>query len=1784
MRKILSIALLMLMALWATAQDVTNFDYTGSMQSFVVPATGNYQLEVWGAQGGGTTGVEGGKGGYTKGEVHLTAGQTVYIYVGGSGTSRTGGGFNGGAEGGVGRNSNDGLKGGGATDLRIGGTALSNRVIVAGGGGGAGGNGQGGGSSIRTGTGGIPGSGGGTAGINGSKGTANEATDGNGGTGGSQLAGGNGGTANMSSTTSTDRFYYPAGGGGGGGGYYGGGGGAGGSIIGGSTNWFGSTGNSGVSLNGGNGGNGANSGNAFYSGAGGGGAGGSGYTGTLLNAQILAGNTTMTNPAGGTMTGKSGNGYVRITKLCDPISVDVTPSTTVMFGTEVTITGTSANGGTITWDNGITNGVAFTANATTTYTATSTSTDDCPVSQTITVQKAVQVSTQAATGITTTGATANGTIVDTGDPTPTQHGFCWNTTGTPTTADSKTELGAIATNSTFTADLTGLTIGQTYYLRAFATNVTGTYYGDEITFTTLKLDQTITFNALSDKTYGDAAFDLTASASSTLAVGFTSSDETVATISGSTVTIVGAGTTTITASQAGNATYYAAPVVERTLTVNKKELTVINAVVTAKVYNGNTDAAITGATLTGVVGVDDVTLADADAGTFDNANVGTDKPVTTAMTITGTGTGNYTLAQPVITGHITAKELTVADAVVTTKVYDGNTDAAITGATLAGVVGADDVILSDADAGSFDNANMGADKPVTTAMTITGTGTGNYTLAQPVITGDITAKELTVADAVVTPKVYDGNTDAAVTGATLTGVVGVDDVTLDNAIAGMFDNANVGADKPVTHTMSISGAGTGNYTFTPPVLTGDITAKELTVADAVVTPKVYDGNTDAAVTGATLTGVVGTDAVILGDTDTGTFDNANVGIDKHVTTAMTITGAAAGNYTLTQPVITGEITAKELTVTDAVVTTKVYDGMLDAEITGAMLTGVVGTDDVMLIGASLGQFDTQYVGAEKSVTTSMELSGTGKTNYTLTQPVLTGDITPKELTVANAVVTTKIYDGNSVAEITGAELQGVVGAMEKAPDADVVTLNAANTGQFDNASVGEGKPVSTSMILMGADIDNYYLTQPTLTGDITAKELTVADAVVTTKVYDGNTNAEITGAILVGVLGSVGKALNDDVILGDATTGIFADANVGNGIAVTTSMTISGVDAGNYSITQPTLTGDITARELTVANAVVTTKAYDGNTDAAITGATLAGVVGTDDVTLANGTAGQFADANIGAGKAVTHSMELSGAGIGNYTFTPPVLTGDITAKELTVADAVVTTKVYDGNAEAAITGATLTGVVGAEDVTLANAAAGMFDDANVGADKPVTNNMSITGADIDNYTFTPPVLTGDITAKELTIANAVVATKVYDGTTDAEISGAMLVGLVIPVKALSGDDVILGDATTGIFADANVGNGIAVTTAMIISGVDAGNYSLTQPTLTGDITAKELTVADAVVTTKAYDGNTDAAITGATLAGVVGTDDVTLSNGTTGQFTDANIGAGKAVTHSMELSGAGIGNYTFTPPVLTGEITAKELTVTDAVVASKVYDGSASAVITGATLEGVVGTEDVTLADADAGTFGDANVGTNKPVTTAMTISGAGIGNYSLTLPVLAGEITARELTVMGTFKVADKNYDGNTDATITENNLVLNGLLSKEGIALEPVAAFSSAEIGENVVVNLTIASALSGTGAGNYSLSLTDAPTTTANIIDPTINVAQLSEFRFVMYPNPVSDVVTIETGISKTLKIRLVSITGQEVFAGEISRKMQIDTSSLHPGIYFITIIDGDQHSMHKLIRK
>ena len=94
----------------------------------------------------------------------------------------------------------------------------------------------------------------------------------------------------------------------------------------------------------------------------------------------------------------------------------------------------------------------------------------------------ITITTAVASNILATTATSGGTISNNCGGTVTASGVCWSTSTAPIATGNHTSDGA--TSGSFTSSITGLTLGTTYFVRAYATNNSGTAYGNEVSFAT----------------------------------------------------------------------------------------------------------------------------------------------------------------------------------------------------------------------------------------------------------------------------------------------------------------------------------------------------------------------------------------------------------------------------------------------------------------------------------------------------------------------------------------------------------------------------------------------------------------------------------------------------------------------------------------------------------------------------------------------------------------------------------------------------------------------------------------------------------------------------------------------------------------------------------------------------------------------------------------------------------------------------------------------------------------------------------------------------------------------------------------------------------------------------------------------------------------------------------------------------------------------------------------------------------------------------------------------------
>ncbi|MGS0757496.1 YDG domain-containing protein, partial [Roseateles sp. GG27B] len=220
-------------------------------------------------------------------------------------------------------------------------------------------------------------------------------------------------------------------------------------------------------------------------------------------------------------------------------------------------------------------------------------------------------------------------------------------------------------------------------------------------------------------------------------------------------------------------------------------------------------------------------------------------------------------------------------------------------------------------------------------------------------------------------------------------------------------------------------------------------------------------------------------------------------------------------------------------------------------------------------------------------------------------------------------------------------------------------------------------------------------------------------------------------------------------------------------------------------------------------------------------------------------------------------------------------------------------------------------------------------------------------------------------------------------------------------------------------FADKNVGVGKAVSvTGYTLSGTDAGNYLIAQPTgLTANITQANLAVTGLTAVNKVYDATRAATVIGSGKFAALGTDSLTLSGSVAASFADKNVGVGKAVSVTgYTLGGADAGNYSIAQPTgLTASISQANLAVTGLTAANKVYDATRAATLSGTAAVTALGADSLTLGGSGLASFADKNVGVGKAlVVTGYTLGGTDAGNYQISQPTgLTANIAQANLAV---------------------------------------------------------------------------------------------------------------------------------------------------------------------------
>lgn len=532
---------------------------------------------------------------------------------------------------------------------------------------------------------------------------------------------------------------------------------------------------------------------------------------------------------------------------------------------------------------------------------------------------------------------------------------------------------------------------------------------------------------------------------------------------------------------------------------------------------------------------------------------------------------------------------------------------------------------------------------------------------------------------------------------------------------------------------------------------------------------------------------------------------------------------------------------------------------------GTQKTPEIGPEEVVGMDRTIEYFDS----LNNKLKSAPNEAGTYKVKVTFTS----SEASEYRTTWAEATFTIARADQKKPAEptVTDIKSDSFVVAFDKKQEYAINTTGKEPTEWAATIITTGLKPATTYYVFTRVNGNNNYNPSP-------AVYATVATA--HTYAWEVEDSAEVIKTVRVG--GTLPESLTGTIKnigtgeLTDITATIDSDTNF-------TLEAVPGTLASNGSLDITVKPKDIKTDKEGTYKAAVTVKAKDVseitvNFTIKVTEKETAEISGITDTTVTFNGKTQEIDLSkavvTGGGKALDASKltitydaaETRNAGeyIATIKYEDADYIGSTTAKliinkkEVSVKGFKAQSKVYDGNADAAVdsTNAKLYGMI--EGTVVGFDKSGLtfkFDDKNVGTSKAVKNTapITLTGTDAGNYNLTNPIveLTADITAKPVTVT-AAVAEKTYDGLTNNA-----AVTLSAP-ELIAGDDVQF-DKVTGTYVTADAGDAVEVEVNYAISGADRGNYNITkaEEKTYGKVNKADLNVTLTAPAAVTYDGNT---------------------------------------------------------------------------------------------------------------------------------------------------------------------------------------------------------------------------------------------------------------------------------------------------------------------------------------
>lgn len=904
--------------------------------------------------------------------------------------------------------------------------------------------------------------------------------------------------------------------------------------------------------------------------------------------------------------------------------------------------------------------------------------------------------------------------------------------------------------------------------------------------------------------------------------------------------------------------------------------------------------------------------------------------------------------------------------------------------------------------------------------------------------GKILPKQVFLTDFEIdTVKVYDGEVCGPIVRdeGSVVGSVAGDNLNVSLSLE--YLDANVGMGKPVRVHPILGGGSSHNYFIQDTIIVASISPKALSIEGiSIANSKEFD-RTDSVnmISMGELVGVVPGDSV--NHISWAQYQDSAIGYGKTVILHNQLNGVHSNNYQLEDEVDTlvADITPRKLYVKDISISSKVYDGRVDAHVldSGTLdLTKVLIGDDVSHHIDSVYYTD-KNAGNNKDVHIAQSLVGVDSELYIIDDTIIQANIIRKELMVCGVdVVLSKVYDGNNQANVINA------GALIGMNEDDTVLLSAE--AYYPQTDVDTSLTINVEFSLSGPQSACYSLDTTVVfnNGSIRPKELFLTGLVLArSKEYDGS----VDGPMIINTGYLTGGILSSSVNI-DSVKAYYYDANVGSDKPVLIRVYIT---PSNYYVRDTIFFAGITPKMLMIEGLEVdTVKEYDRTRIAAIDSiGSLTGVLPIDIDGVFHSVTAMYSDSLVGNNKPIVVDCCLHGSNVGNYQLLVinDTIFGRITPRQVFVQGIQASDKIYDGGCLVNIVnnGYLDTSQVIAGDEVSFIVDSAFFLDKMADTNKIVKVYLSLSGQDLSNYSLSDTTVRASIFPQILSINGINVNPKVYDGSVEANVFGDTLDGVI-------GDDLVDYNKFSE-YDSPDVGIGKPVLVRYSLCGFDKGNYCLSSSsdTLFSDIYPKDVHVdSTKIVMSKIYDKSTNCEVLyNGVLSGICDRDTalglvIPLCTAT---YADINVGDSIQVECVYSLDGSRSGNYIVSDTdYCFATITPYPLFASGAEVALvKEYDGNDSAFVKqNDTLRFVFEGDNVIL--RTYAKYCDAEVGSNKPITLCHSISGIDVGNYCKPIDTLYsnnGKII--EMTQFNEFESSGELYQLNSSSFCQGDTCVL-------------------------------------------------------------------------------------------------------------------------------------------------